>query len=194
VNGQTAQFYLFGDDPDDDRDTAAAVVDTLERKGGLGAVSDALGGLSEAGQATVTEEIATVAAGLAAIDISAVLVSAWSKYAALADAARATVADPAAHRVVDVAAHEITSEHKPYVDVLVNEVRVTRVAVELRLVFLIVGLAATVRQGRLVGLRGGRCDLTASLAVERVPVASRPWQLDLPLVVRLGDGVPLLAA
>lgn len=132
-----------------------------------------------------------MAATLSTVDLAAVLAAGWSHYAALRDAGRATLADPAVSRVVELARHEITSEQHPYVDVLVDEVPVTRVNLQVRLVLVIVGLAATVRAGRLVTLTGGDCEATASFAVEGTTVLSRPWRLDLPLEVTLGAGIPL---
>lgn len=188
MTGPNAEFFLFGPE----RDVATAVTGEVARRGGLGAFSAALRGLSDAGIAAATEEIGTVAAELARLNLSGVLGGAWCRYRALTDAARATLAEPASSRVVDLATHEVTSEHHPYIDVLINEVAVTRVNLELRLALIVAGLVAIVRGGRLVSLRAGRCDLTTTFAVEKAAVLSRRWQLDLPAIVPLGTGIPLI--
>jgi hypothetical protein len=187
VTSPETRFSAFGAD----RDVAAAIAGELRRRGGLGAFSPALRALSEGARTAATDEVAAVATAASTVDLSAVLAEGWTRYAALRDAGRATVADPATSKVVELARHEITSAQRPYVDVLVNEVPVTRVNLELRLVLVIVGLAATVRAGRLVHLTGGDCEATATLAVEGATVLSRPWRLDLPLEVPLGAGIPL---
>jgi hypothetical protein len=54
------------------------------------------------------------------------------------------------------------------------------------------GLAATVRNGRLVGASSGGCEITGTLAAEGQQLAQREAQFHLPLLVRLSDGIPLL--
>lgn len=181
------RFCAFGAE----RDVAAAVAEELGRRGGLGTLSPALRTLSEGTRAAAANEIGAVAAVASTVDLSAVLAVGWSRYAALQNAGRATSADPTASVVVELARHEITSEQHPYVDVLVNEVPVGRVNLEVRLELVVVGLAATVRAGRVVNLTGGDCEATATFAVERARVLSRSWRLDLPAQVPLGAGIPL---
>ena len=48
------------------------------------------------------------------------------------------------------------------------------------------------RDGRLVELGSGSCDFACSLTIDKYRVAERKARLELPLVVRLGSGVPLL--
>lgn len=185
--GADHRFFAFGERGD----VAAAVAEELQRRGGIGAFSTALRTLSEGTRAAATNEVAAAAAAASTVDITAVLAAGWSRHAALRDAGRATVAGPTTSKVVELARHEIASEQRPYVDVLVNEVPVTRVDLGVRLVLEIVGLAATVRAGRLVALTGGDCEATATLAVHGTTVLTRQSRLDLPLSVPLGAGIPL---
>jgi hypothetical protein len=53
------------------------------------------------------------------------------------------------------------------------------------------GLVATVQHGRLTALSGGG-DVVATLAAEGRQLAKREAHLQLPQLVRLGDGIPLL--
>jgi hypothetical protein len=66
------------------------------------------------------------------------------------------------------------------------------VCFELCVEFVVRGLVATVRQGHLVAFRSGSCEVTATLAAEGRRLVTRQAQLQLPRVIRLGDGVPLL--
>jgi hypothetical protein len=56
------------------------------------------------------------------------------------------------------------------------------------------GLLALVRRGRLVALRSGECTVIGTLAIEEKTVTSRSRRLDLPGMVRLRAGIPLLSA
>src|SRR6266542_3410376 len=68
---------------------------------------------------------------------------------------------------------------------------VATVHFELSVKFVVKGLVATVQHGRLVALSGG-CDVAATLTAEGRQLAKREAQLQLPLLVRLGGGIPLL--
>ena len=78
------------------------------------------------------------------------------------------------------------------VELLVDDVRVATVRFELRIEFVVMGVVAMVSHGRLVALHRGACEATAKLAAEGRELASRQAQLELPLLLRLGDGIPLL--
>jgi hypothetical protein len=54
------------------------------------------------------------------------------------------------------------------------------------------GVAATVRDGHLVTLHTGICDVTGTLAADGRQLAKREAHFELPLLLHLGDGIPLL--
>ena len=49
-----------------------------------------------------------------------------------------------------------------------------------------------VREGRLVTLHSGRCDITATLAIQGTNVITRQAHLELPGIIPLGPGIRLL--
>lgn len=55
------------------------------------------------------------------------------------------------------------------------------------------GLLALIRRGRLESLQCGRCTVTGTLAIEEKPVAQRSRRVDLPGMLRLRSGIPLLS-
>ena len=63
---------------------------------------------------------------------------------------------------------------------------------ELAVKFVVKGLVAAVQHGRLVAVHSGDCDVTATVAAEGRQLAKREAHLQLPLLVRLGGGIPLL--
>jgi hypothetical protein len=93
---------------------------------------------------------------------------------------------------VELATHCITFTHRPFVELLVNDARVATVRFELGVEFVVKGLVATVRHDHLVALHSGACDVTATLAAEGRQLAKREAHVELPLVLHLGDGIPLL--
>ena len=64
----------------------------------------------------------------------------------------------------------------------------------LSVVFDVSALVALISAGRLVALHSGRCDITATLAIQDTDVLTRRAHLELPGIVPLSPGIRLLAA
>ena len=93
---------------------------------------------------------------------------------------------------MELLSHRITIDHQPSIDLLVNGKRVATVRFILLLQVRVEALTATIRRGRLIGLRAGRCDFEASVSIEGNTVARRREQLTLPFSMRLGSGIQLV--
>jgi hypothetical protein len=185
----TARLFLFGKH---EEDAATRMGKAVEEGGVGGAVAGAVGGLTRAGRHAVCDEVGHTADRLLDLDLGDLVAAAWRKHAALRAAGRRTAAAPGTEELVELATHKITSTHRPYVEVFVDDVEVTRVDLQLQLTFVVKGVLAVVRDGRLVAVRTGSCDASAALSCEGVKVASRKATLDLPAIVRLGSGVSLV--
>lgn len=184
----TANAVLFGS-----RDAAQSLEDSLRSKGLAGTITGAAAHLSGDMQDGLHHELCRVAADLLNVDLVDVLVAGWRKHAALVAAARRTAMSPGSSEIVAVATHHVTATQRPYVDLLADDVRVGRIRLELHLDFTVAGLVAIVRQGRLAAVQSGRCTVAVTLMVEGERVASRSARFELPVLVRLGAGLPLLA-
>jgi hypothetical protein len=191
VGPVTARWFLFGKH---EGDAAELLAKAVEDNGVGGAVAAAAGGLGKAGAHAVCDEVGRTADRLLDLDLGDVLVAAWRKHSALVAAGQRTAAAPGTEELVELATHKVTSTHRPYVDVLVDGIEVATVELELQLSFLVKGMLGVVRAGRLVALRTGSCELSASLSCKGVKVASRKATLDLPATVRLGAGLTLAPA
>jgi hypothetical protein len=182
----TAAAVLFGDASPD-----AAAARLSGGKNGRGVTAKL--NIEPALQAAAHREIAMAASGLLQIELVDLLVAGWRKYEDLLAAARRSLASPGATELVKLATHRVTANEHPYVDLLVDGAKLATVDLELLVVFDVSLLIAAVRSARIVALHSGRCDITASLAVDGAEVATGHHVVDLPLVVTLGDGIPLLA-
>lgn len=188
----TTSVFLFGET----QDAGQALAQALDRKGLLGSLSEGLQGLSPTGRQTAARQVASVASGLLGLDLGDLVVAGWRKQAALAAAARHTLDNPGSSEVVELATHRISSVHRPSVELLVNDIHVATVNFELRIEFVVKALVVTVRNGHIVSLHSGACDVTATLTAEGVQLARRQEHFDLPILVRwpprlhLGDDAP----
>jgi hypothetical protein len=183
----TAGALLFGDGQDGPR----ALAEALDQQRVASLLGGTLQDLAEGGRAAVAGEVASAVEGLLDFDVGGLLLAGWCKHAEVRAAARRTVAAPGSVEVVALATHRVTSTHAPSFDLLVNGVHAATVHLELRLEFLLKGLVVTVREGRLVAVRPGTCEVTATLEAEGRRLATRSGELQGPLVIRLGDGVPV---
>ena len=160
-------------------------------------IAGSLRGLERLPQITrdaAIREAGAAVTGLLDVDLIGVLVSAWRTHQDLNSAARRTLAVPGSTELVALAEHQITSAMHPYVTVSVDGYRVATIQIDLSLLFDVKALVAGIRDGRLVALHSGHCDVTASLAIDQSDVISRQARLQLPGVIPLGHGIQLLGA
>ncbi|MFF3940097.1 hypothetical protein [Streptomyces phaeofaciens] len=182
-------FLLGSEDPDSAEELLAG---PLQVGGAARALLDGTRPLTAAADQAVGRELAGVVDSFLALDIFDVAAGGWRKHAALTAAARRTRDTPGSEEVLALATHEITSSHRPYVDVFVDGAKIGTLDVELDLFFRVAGLIAVVRDAHMVAVRGGECALEGCLTVQRIVLAQRQGQLDLPGVWHLHAPLPLL--
>jgi hypothetical protein len=186
----SVRAFLLGDAAGD---TADVLAQSLSEHGALRSATRGLGGLSASTLQGVNHKIATVADGLLNLNLGDLLVSGWRKYTALTKAAERTLASPDNEEIVVLATHRIVSTHHPSVDLIVDEAKAHVFVFELTVMFDLVGVAAVVRRGDLVAVRGAKCVVTATLTLEGTPLElTRKGSIDLGLVVPLRRPMPLV--
>jgi hypothetical protein len=184
----SAAAFLFGDEKDSVKALAAAI----KEEGVVGAATSGLGTLSRTALRAVGDHVAEVAHDLVDLDFDDIIVDGWRKFAALHAAAERTCAEGGSSEVVDLASHSITSTHTPRVELEIDGSPVATLTFELSLTFTIRAVVATVNEGRLVRLGAGLVDVQGSLTAAGKQLAKRSGHFDLRLLIRLGDGIPLL--
>jgi hypothetical protein len=170
----TVSAFLFGED----QDTEQALAQALHEHGVLGSTGTALELVSEAGREAAGNQVAVVAHGLLDLDLGDLVVAGWRKQGQLAAAAERTAANPGSSEVVELATHRVSSAHHPSVELLVNDAHLATVTFDLTIEFVVKALVVTVRDGHVVSLHTGACDVAATLAAEGIR----------PLLLRLGGG------
>jgi hypothetical protein len=139
-------------------------------------------------------EARAAVAGLLDISLVGVLVAAWRTHHDLTTAARRTLAVPGSTELVTLAEHQVTSTAHPYIAVFVDGCHVATIQLDLSLLFDVKALLAGIRGGRLTALHSGRCDVTATLAIDHTDVLSKQTSFQLPGAIPLNPGIRLLAA
>ena len=174
-------------------DSPTAVVPELLSPGATGDLGRALENVPATLREAAVRETINAAKGLLDVDLTGFLVSGWQKHREVLAAARRSVAAPGSIELVNLATHQITATQRPVVNLVVDNQRVASVELGVFVVFDISALVAGIRGGRLVAVHAGRCDVTATLAIQDIKVISRRVTFALPGIIPLGQGIPLLA-
>jgi hypothetical protein len=185
---QTVLDLLFAPGEDNSR-----AVSELLSPGATGDLGRALENVPATLREAAAGEITNAARGVLDVNLTGFLVSGWRKHREVIAAARRTVAASGSIELVDLATHQITATQRPVVNVLVDNHHVATVELGVSVVFNISALVAGIRGGRLVAVHSGRCDVTATLAIQDAKVISRQVHLELPGIIPLGRGIRLLA-
>jgi len=187
---QTALDLLFGPGGDTPQGLSSQIL-SADADGSLGRALDNLPG---AAREAAIREATAAAAGFMDVDLIGTLVAGWRQHQDLTAAAQRSVAAPGRIELVNLAVHQITMNQHPSVIVLVDGLRVAAIQLGLSVVLRVTAMTAGISAGRLVALHSGRCDVTATLAVQGVNVLSRQVHLMLPGIIPLSPGIRLLAA
>ena len=186
----SALDLLFGPDTD----AAETLAGEILWPGGDQSLGRAIAHLPETTRQAAAQEAAITTAALLKVDLAGVLVRGWSEHRDIVSAARRTLAVPGSTELVSMASHEVTLDQRPSVSVLVDGHRVATLQFGLSMVFEIDVLLLVITGGLLVAIRSGRCDITATLAVQGTDLFVRHAHLELPDVLRLRRGFRLLPA
>ena len=184
----TAADLLFGSSADAPEALARQIV-SVGRGQNLGRV---LTHLPRVTQEAAIREAALAAAVLLKIDLIDVLVAGWREHRDIHSAARRTLATPGSKELVGLAPHRVSTVQQPAVSILVDGQRVHTLQLGLSIIFEVTGLVAGISHGRLGGLHAGRGEVGVALTIHEIEVLTKRTHLELPGMVALKSGLPLL--
>jgi hypothetical protein len=154
----------------------------------------ALHDLPPMARATAIKEVNATAADLLDINLIDMLIAGWCTYHELTSAARRTLAQPGSKELVSLVTHRVTAEQQPSIKVVVNGTPVATVQLRFTVDFDVSALLTEITEGRLVAIHTGRCDITATLAIDDIDVATGQMRLELPGAISVTSGIRLLPA
>ena len=184
----SARAVLFGKH----EKAVRAVTESIRSGGAADAISDALAELPEITRTAALSQLGAAATRLIEMDFTDILSVAWRKHEALRDAARRTVTDAGTEELVGLANHQVSLAHEPYIELLLDGRPVTTIRFQLSLDFEIAALVLVIRSGHITAVRAGTCKVSAKMAIEGAHVAGGTKNVDLPVIIRIGKGIPLL--
>ena len=184
----TAADLLFGSSADAPEALARQIV-SVGRGRNLGRV---LKHIPRVTQEAAIREAALAAVVLLKVDLIDVLVAGWREHRDIYSAARRTLATPGSKELVGLAPHRISTIQQPTIGILVDGQRVHTLHLGLSIIFEVTGLVAGINGGRLAGLHAGRGELGVVLTIHEIEVLTKQAHLELPGMVALRSGLPLL--
>jgi hypothetical protein len=167
------------------RSSAARLHTELRRKLRVGRLHAKLPVLAR--EAVRTELTALISQALST-HLSEVAAAGWRRSTRIQDAATRTRGRAEATEIVVLGEHTITYTDLPCIEIRVDTNPVVRLEVALVVELHVAGIAATLREGRLVELRAGDADVTVALGIAGDRIARRYTTVDLDAVVNSAAG------
>ena len=184
----TALDLLFGPGAD----AAEILAGEILSPGGDQNLGRALAHLSETTRKAAVQQAASTMAALLKVDLIGALARGWREHRDIVSAARRTLAAPGSTELVSMIAHQVTVDQRPSVSVLVDGQPVATLKLGLSIVFDVNALLLGISGGRLVAVHSGRCEITATLAVQGADLLVRHAHLELPGAISMRRGIRLL--
>lgn len=167
---------------------------TAEESGATGAIDDELTAIPPGLRVAARDQVLTLVADILDQRLVDLVVRGWRTWERLEQAARRTLETPAATDLVELLDHEVTSTHRPRVEVRFDGQQIAEIEVDLEAAIQLHAVTAVLAAGRLTAIRSGRADVSAELAIQGVKVMTATRSLELPIEIPLGDGIVLASA
>jgi hypothetical protein len=136
----------------------------------------------------VRAELSGLIAQALSTHLSEVAAAGWRRSTRIQDAAARTRTRVGATEVVVLGKHTITFTDLPCIEIRVDSAAPARLEVALVVELHVGGVAATIREGRLVELRSEPADVTVALGIAGDRIARRFATVDLEAVIRSAAG------
>jgi hypothetical protein len=125
-------------------------------------------------------------------DIPGILAAAWNKYRLLRKYLDRDKYPPDKTVLVSLAEHTVTSEHRPSIEIMINDRLVGRVDFQITASLVFQGLTLKIRGGRIMEILTGSCTGKGAIRCENCMIFERETApFPLPGAIKLGDGVPI---
>lgn len=139
-------------------------------------------------------EITKKVGDLLNISVIDIMVKAWNKYRELLKYTDKEKYPPDVSVLVPLAEHTIKSEHKPYVEILINEKPVGRVDFNINISLTLKGIILKIRDGKIQEIQTGSCKGKGTIKCEDFIIMEKETEsFPLPGSINLGEGVPIAA-
>ncbi|RXZ48385.1 hypothetical protein [Agromyces binzhouensis] len=158
-----------------------------------GEVAKVVARMATAGKDYLAGEVGEVADGLLDLDVTDVIAHSWDRHRAIGEAKEWSAKNPDGEMVVPLVTHTVKWSYEPSVEVKVDEVPITSVALAVALDTTVKGAVIAFRRGEVADVRTGTVEVRAKVECEGVKLAERTGSFDLPGLLGF-SGAPRVVA
>lgn len=131
-------------------------------------------------------DIAEKVAELLDIKIPSIFLSSWRKSDEIKKLLDQSAKSPEEKFEVNLSEHTITSEHKPYIEVMVKNMTVYKIEFDLNLSFILHGFILKIQNGIIYGIDPGVCNAQGTLSWEKIKLLEKKLEpIKLPGTIHL---------
>ncbi len=137
-------------------------------------------------------EITKKVRDLLSISVIDIMVKAWNKYRELLKYTDKEKYPPDVSVLVPLAEHTIKSEHKPYLEILINDKAVSRIDFDINISLILKGIILKIQDGKIKEIKTGSCKGKGNVKLEDFVIMEKETEsISLPGSINLGDGVAI---
>jgi hypothetical protein len=137
-------------------------------------------------------EITKKVGDLLNISVIDIMVKAWNKYRELLKYTDKEKYPPDVSVLVPLAEHTIKSEHKPYLEILINDKAVSRIDFDINISLVLKGMILKIQDGKIKEIKTGSCKGKGNVKLEDFVIMEKETEsFSLPGSIKLGDGVAI---
>jgi hypothetical protein len=125
------------------------------------------------------------------IPVPDIFLTSWTKANVLQNYLAESQKDPETVMELELAEHTINSQHRPHIEVCIQNTPVKRIEFVLRLIFKLKGFVLKIQNGAIKEMRTGSCDARGTLEYHGLVIAEKMLApINLPAVVSVSTYVP----
>ncbi|HEY54975.1 MAG TPA: hypothetical protein G4N91_01660 [Dehalococcoidia bacterium] len=126
------------------------------------------------------------------IGILDIMVKAWNKYKILLKYLDKEKYPPGETFLVPLAEHTIKSEHRPSIEILINDQPAGKIEFSISISIMLEGVILKIQDGKIKGITTGTCKGKGAFACENVVLLEKKTaSIPLPGSIDLGEGIPI---
>jgi hypothetical protein len=121
-----------------------------------------------------------------------IMTMAWNKYRALLKYTDKEKYSPNDTFLVPLAEHTIKSEHKPYLEILINDKSVGKIDFSINIALTLKGFILKIQDAKIKEIQTGTCKGKGTIKCEDVVIMEKETEsFPLPGSIILGEGIPI---
>lgn len=138
------------------------------------------------------EEIMEKIGDLMDVSLVGVMGAAWKKYEALLKYADSEKYPPDEMILAPLAEHTLTSEHHPYLEILINDQSVVKIEFTITLALSLDGFVLKIQDTKIKGIQVGSIEGNGTITMGETVLVEKGFDaISIPGSIDLGEGIPI---